>query len=497
MAAWSRGYVADGTYGIAFQAPQTPPHLAMVCAMAGVHWPLRRRMHVADLGCGRGYVVNTLAAANPGWRVLGLDHNPQHVAEGAQLAALAELDNAHFAEIDLAALDDEAVDRLPPLDVAMVHGLWSWVSDAVRAGIVRLLSRRLKPGGLAYFGYNALPAAGEDFALQRLLRHLAGPIDGVPGGAQAAAARAMERLRSAAPVLPLLRTAMLQRLLAEPSVLEPAFVAHEFLTEHWRPVFHEELCAALAPARLEFVGSCNLFEALPLLYTDAVQRAVMADLPEGPASEFVKDLCLRRPFRADVFVRGTRRVDPVSALDRLHLAACRALPQESPSLVTVTGKAALPQLQWQAVRAALKSGPQAVRQLRAAIGQQAPHPAELLALLVGTQQVLPVFSAGLPAPAATRFNIAAAALHAPAGEGTGHLALASPAAAGGLPASAFDLTLVAALLQGADASNPVSLARRLAVGSQDRDPLRASRRIEEALAERLPVWKRFGVVPWA
>ena len=305
MAEWSRGYAADVTYRVAFQAAQTPSHLAMVCAMAGVDWQPRARMQIADLGCGRGYVVNTLAAANPDWTVLGFDHNPVHVAEGMQTAARAGLGNALFQEADLATISDAELDRIPPLDVVMLHGVWSWVSDAVREGIVRLLSRRLKPGGLAYLGYNALPGSGADFGLQRLLRHLAAQAGG-------SAEAAMQRLREIAPALPLQPTAMLKRLLADPPVLEPGFVAHEFLTDHWRPVFQEDLAAALLPAKLDFVGSCNLFEALPNLYCEASEMALLTGLPEGAPREFLKDLCLPRGFRADVFVRGARRMDPVT-----------------------------------------------------------------------------------------------------------------------------------------------------------------------------------------
>lgn len=487
MAEWSRGYAADVTYRVAFQAAQTPSHLAMVCAMAGVDWQPRARMQIADLGCGRGYAVNTLAAANPDWTVLGFDHNPVHVAEGMQTAARAGLGNALFQEADLATMSDAELDRIPPLDVVMLHGVWSWVSDAVREGIVRLLSRRLKPGGLAYLGYNALPGSGADFGLQRLLRHLAAQAGG-------SAEAAMQRLREIAPALPLQPTAMLKRLLADPPVLEPGFVAHEFLTDHWRPVFQEDLAAALLPAKLDFVGSCNLFEALPNLYCEAPEMALLTGLPEGAPREFLKDLCLPRGFRADVFVRGARRMDPVVALESLVLDACRPLPGESPVLGTGRAQAALAQPVWENLAAALSEGPRPLGALRRQLGARAPHAAELLALLVGTEHALPVFRAPERAAAATRFNLTAAALHAPGGEGAGHFALASPVAAGGLPASALELALAAALLEGADPEDPLAIAQLLQPDLEMTALERAAQRIAATLAAQIPVWRRFGVI---
>ncbi len=464
---WARGYAAGSGYGIHWQAAPTPAHLALVCAMAGVAWRPRERMAVADLGCGRGYTANLLAAANPEWTVLGLDAEPAAIAEAAQFAARAGLPNALFSEADLGAMDDAEIDLLPLLDVVMLHGVWSWVSDAVRAGIVRLLARRLKPGGLVYVGYNALPAAGVDAGLQRLLRHLAGPFGTGEGEAAAAASRAMERLRALAGSLPLPRSPMLVRLLADPPVLEPGFVAQEFLTAHWRPVFQAELARALAPARLGFVGSAHLFEALPGLFCDPPQLELMAGLGEGGPREFIKDLCLPRSFRADVFVRGARPIEPMVALEWLVLAASRKLPEESPGLGTGASRAALDQGVWERVTAALAEGPVSLGAIRARLGGSPPHPAELLAVLSGTDCVLPVWRPGGAGQAAHRFNLAAAEAHGDAS--TGHFALASAMAAGGVPATAAELRQVAAMLRD-EAAEP------------------------EPTPDRISVWRRFGVV---
>ena len=88
------------------------------------------------------------------------------------MRAAARLDNVPFIEADLADLDDRALDRLPEFDLITVHGVWSWVSEPVREGVLRLLMRRLKPGGLVVVTYNALPGAAAGLALARLIRPL-------------------------------------------------------------------------------------------------------------------------------------------------------------------------------------------------------------------------------------------------------------------------------------------------------------------------------------
>ncbi len=486
--------VTDAPYRIAFQVNQTPAHLAVVCAMAGVAFELRDELVVADLGCGRGYVANVLAAANAGWRVLGIDHSAVQIAEATLTATQAGLDNTRFIEADLGRLDDTQLDQLPELDVVLLHGLWTWVSDAVRAGITRLLKRRLRPGGLVYVGYNALPGSARDFGLQRLLWQLAAPALRGGAGSVAAAEEAMTQLRQMASVLSLPPTPMLQRLLSDPPLLEPAFVAHEFLTPHWCPVFHSELCEALAPAKLDFVGSCNLFEAVPKLFLEPARLDLLRAAPTADGSERLKDLFLPRSFRADVFVRGARPVDRALALDALVLAAAGPLAQQSPSLGTGLSEVALPQPLWDILRPALGAGVQTLGALRGILGAASPPASELLALLVGTQQVLPLWSSGQATAQARRFQHVAAQRYAQQGQARGHFALAAPGAAGGLPAQALDLALVHALLEGhaaQDTDGLVSWLRPMLSGAERQV-------LSQAVADRLqamrPVWQRFGVL---
>jgi hypothetical protein len=432
-----------------------------------------------------------------------MDHSPVQVAEAAATATQAGLANARFIEADVGTLTDSDMDRLPPLDVVMLHGVWTWVSDAVRQGILRLLSRRLAPGALVYVGYNALPAAAGDFALQALLRQWAGQATGA-GGSVAAAEQAMAQLRQQADRLRLRsrlpQTPMLQRLLSDPPTLEPAFVAHEFLTAHWRPVFHGDLCEALSVAKLSFVGSSNLFEALPSLYMEPATLKGASALPGPSGAELLKDLCLPRSFRADVFMRGPRRIDRLRALDAQVLAACRPWPAQSPVLHTGVSQACLPDDLWRALGSALQSGPLPLGELRKRAGAATRPPGELLALLVGTGHVVPVFRAQAQDPArraasmaAARFNTVAAARYAEGGQAPGHFALASPASAGGVAADALDLALVAALGSLPSGADSRSLARFLCpdADATARDALAA--RIDARGPAMQTIWSALGI----
>lgn len=493
MTSWSHGYVADSPYTFAYQAAPAPGNLGLVCAMMGVDWRPNPRLTMIDIGCGRGYTVNALAASNPGWTMFGLDYNPAHIAEAAELAERAQLGNATFVEADLAEMTDAEIDQLPELDVASLHGVWTWVSDAVRAGIVRLLARRLKPGGIVYIGYNAQPAFGHDTALQRLFRHLAQGYSGTSRfRAQAALATIRELHKTRPANLPI--TPILRRLTDEGDGLDPSYLAHEFLTEHWRPVFFEDILADLAPAKLDYVGSCGLFENTPEYLFSDEQRAIYDGMPEGVGREYIKDVCLQRAFRRDVFIRGLRRCDAAAAMNAQVVAGCRPMPEESPKLHVPVGIAELPEELWRPIAAALDEAPQSLARLRGLTPGRNPSAAELLTVLVGTGMVLPALRDTGPAEEASRFNRIVAQSYAAEGRLGGQYAMASPVAAGGLPCKWLELAVATQVGLGRGEAEAATMAAELMPANPPEDAQELGSSIAEVIRTRAPVWRRFGVI---
>jgi SAM-dependent methyltransferase len=166
---WGDGYITDIAYLPGYFRQQSRP--SQSCLPLG--WRCRNRFKPSPptLGSGYGFSALTLAAANPHWRVTGIDFSPAHVAAALALAAEAGIANVHFIEADLAALAaGELAPDIPESDVVAAHGRWSWVGDPARAGIVRLLGSRLRPGRLLYICYNAMAARSSALGMQRLVR---------------------------------------------------------------------------------------------------------------------------------------------------------------------------------------------------------------------------------------------------------------------------------------------------------------------------------------
>lgn len=509
---WSRGYPVSEPYPASWHHFQSPAHLRVICALMGVRWEVGpdAPISIADIGCGTGYTAAMLAAGNRSAQVLGLDYSPAHIAEARSLAAAAGLTNLHFLEADLAELGDAEIDRLPEFDLITVHGLWSWVADPVREGVLRLLRRRLKPGGLAMIGYNALPGAAGALGLARMARGAmqgaGNSVDGV-----AAVTKLVERL-IAAEAMHLPPSGWRRLFTGEAKNVPPGYVLHEFLTEHWRPAFFADVAGAMVTARCEFVGSATIDENFPQMTLTPTQRELWDEAPDAATRELVKDLCVQRAFRRDVFVRGLRRVPRDLVVDSLWVASASHAQGEI-SMVAQAGMAQLPQPLIDAVRVALWEGPQTIGALRALPGCGNVTPSELIALLIGSQSAVPLWRQpgggadwDQAVAAARRFNTAAADRLAPFGAGASSLGLATPALAGGLAASALELAVAAQTLEAQSggledfrsgelvASEVAKRLLPLGPGPSAEIVEELELKVGEVLRERLPVWRALGVV---
>src|SRR5207253_1269625 len=166
----------------------------------------------------------------------------------------AQADNAYFHTVDFAAALDA---RLPRFDYIVAHGVYSWVGSETRAQLRRFIDRRLKPGGLIYVSYNALPGWTSDLPFQYLVRAL---TNGGTGDSAARFAGAAKLIRHLADIgaAPVRSSYIVGELRERPEDYRPGYLVHEFLHTGWQPLYVTELRAEMAEIRLKPVGSATL-----------------------------------------------------------------------------------------------------------------------------------------------------------------------------------------------------------------------------------------------
>ena len=315
---WSEGYVADIDYPAGFYQEQGPDFLNIACVLNGVE-PVRtdRPYTYLELGCGMGETLAILAASNPLGEFYGVDFMPTHIGAARRIAETAQLENMHYLEHSFGDLVDGSAPSLPQCDFITLHGIYTWINRDNQQHIVTLLQRHLKPGGIVYVSYNALPGWNADMPLQRLLQEYASLQHG----------DSLSRLRSATLFIEQFdmekgggfsETPALKNLLAILRKDNPAHLAHEYLHNSAVPVYHIDVVRDLARARLDYIGTTDLCAILPKLYFNAEKQALLATIGNTTLRETVKDFFLNRKFRRDVFVRGAREMAPTRQLEWLR-----------------------------------------------------------------------------------------------------------------------------------------------------------------------------------
>ena len=453
MSDWGRGYVTDLEYSAGFYGEQSPTNLRLACLLNAIDTPpIDDGFTYCELGCGVGVTALILAATNPRGRFIAVDFHPVHILKARTIARAAGLTNIEFLEHSFEQLADGRDAALPPLDFITMHGVYSWVSPETRQQIVSIMARHLKPGGIAYVSYNAMPGSAQRLPVQRLLWDLAALS---PSRSDRRIARAIEQFEA-------LRVAGARTLAANEFAGDTMnqlrrggeqYLAHEYLNENWNPMYHADLARELAAAKLTYAGSANLIENFTELMLDAEQRAFLNNLDAPHLRETVRDFCINRSFRKDVFVRGAQVLSAArqnALLSRIRLALLVSREDFKFQMKTPAGKGDLRRETYGAAVDALAERPRTVEELINLPTMPASHrmsPLELAGILAGTQQAAPVVDGVAPFDqvAADRLTVALASLFAEA-HLTDPVAIGIAALGSGLRVSLIEFALHRSLL---------------------------------------------------
>jgi SAM-dependent methyltransferase len=293
-------YVTDVPYVRAFHPELSPGRLRLLAGLSGVSPPPADEFDYCELGSAHGDTTATLAAAYPRARFVGVDLIPEHIASARALATRGGLENVRFVERDF---EDLGAESMPDFDYVTAHGVMSWIGPTKRKAMLDFAAAHLKPGGLLYLSYNALPGWAPLEPLRQLLYARASLAPGSSvERARAGVEFARQLARAGAGYFvdnPAART-MLEKI--DQAGLE--YVAHEYLHAHWTPMYFAQVAAEMVPRDLHFIGQ------IPP-YTNCLDVAVPQGLVETlrgvqdrVAFEGLKDFALNEYFRRDVFVKG-------------------------------------------------------------------------------------------------------------------------------------------------------------------------------------------------
>ena len=388
------GYLTRSPYALTTQTELSPAWLDQVALQAGYAPPRARPgdpFTYCDLGCGQGLTATLLAAAVPSGRFLGLDAMATHTAVARERAKSLGLKNLRFRRDTF----EGALKRdYGPFDYIVCHGVYTWVSEQNRRALVAFVERFLKPGGLLYLGYNALPGWNGSQPLQRLLLEVARTRPkAAPTKQFDAGARLIAEMREAQAVS-LHRDPRVDYFLSTTVRQSPSYLVHEYLHDGWEPVYGADVETVMRAAGLIYAGSTRFLENREDFFLRKSQRALLDRIKDRALRSLVRDHFIGQSFRTDIFIRDAKRLRRDTAWKRrLEAAIAPALPpgRITCSLKTSAGTLSFDNEAAKAILDSLSSGPKSIREIAQSCVGSAITEADLLntvdALLAGSQCV--------------------------------------------------------------------------------------------------------------
>lgn len=394
MSEWSSGYNVDLGYTYGFYREMAPEWLDFCALVQGVTPPSGQWRYL-ELGCGQGVGLTFLAALNPAHEFVGVDFNPLHIAHARRLAIAAGVSNVRFEEADFVELARDWPGDWGRFDYVAAHGIYTWISGAVRRGLVGAIEKATRPGALVYLSYNTLPGWIATYPVQHLLR-LWQTSEEMPS--VSAIETGMERLKALQDVkTPLTESLPGMRIRVEQMArLDRSYLVQEYLHDSWHPVWFDEIAHSLADAKQSYVGTATIADFYVPQLLPKERREILAQYQSPIVREVMLDVLVNQSFRRDIFARGNQRLWPVEQRRRLEQSIFalvrRPKPEEAITFRLSLGEVSGKREMYDPLMDALENGPKSIEELMTVPGP-GPRPRSFadtlqsLAMLLSAGQV--------------------------------------------------------------------------------------------------------------
>jgi len=295
-----------------------PAHLATIGHIHGMTPAPTATMRVLELGCGSGGNLIPMAMQCPGAALVGIDLSGRAIARAQAEAAELGLSNVAFHHLDIMAVTP----ALGRFDYILVHGVYSWVPEPVRARIMALFGELLTPQGIAYVSYNALPGCRlRDLARDVMLfetRAIDDPVEKVR-----AARAAIKRVADATDAETFYGAALRERAKQIEDIPDNVLY-HDDLNPGARAFALHEVLSAAQPHGLQFLAEASFPNSFGGARRPAQQLLNAIPVDQPLLQEQSLDLLIGRCFRQTLLCRDDiplHRGFGRFSLDGYHLAA--------------------------------------------------------------------------------------------------------------------------------------------------------------------------------
>lgn len=256
---------------------------------------------VLELGCSMGGNIITQALYYPDAEFVGIDLSGRQVAQGNAIIEKMGLKNVRLEEKDILTVDES----FGKFDYIIVHGIWSWVPDAVKDKIFSICRNNLTEHGIAYISYNVYPGWKRQEQLREIM-YFAGR-DVLEEPLEARTRKGLDALKALAEILENDKgLGGGGKLPAMQKILNHNFyyIAHEYMEAFNDPIYVNGFIEWANRHRLAYIGDTDLHASFVSWMAEHTRERILA-LAGGDyiAKEFYSDILSDRQFRRSLLCR--------------------------------------------------------------------------------------------------------------------------------------------------------------------------------------------------
>lgn len=256
---------------------------------------------VLELGCSMGGNIITQALYYPDAEFTGIDLSGRQVAQGNAIIEKMGLKNVRLEEKDILTVDES----FGKFDYIIVHGIWSWVPDAVKDKIFSICRNNLTEHGIAYISYNVYPGWKRQEQLREIM-YFAGR-DVLEEPLEARTRKGLDALKALAEILEndkglggSGKLPAIQKILNQNTY----YVAHEYMEIFNDPIYVNGFIEWANRHRLAYIGDTDLHVSFVSWMAEHTRERILS-LAGGDyiAKEFYSDILSDRQFRRSLLCR--------------------------------------------------------------------------------------------------------------------------------------------------------------------------------------------------
>lgn len=255
---------------------------------------------VLELGCSMGGNIITQALYYPDAEFVGIDLSGRQVAQGNAIIEKMGLKNVRLEEKDILTIDES----FGKFDYIIVHGIWSWVPDAVKDKIFSICRNNLTEHGIAYISYNVYPGWKRQEQLREIMQFSGRDVLEEP--LEARTRKGLDALKALAEILENDKGLGGGKLPAMQKILNHNFyyIAHEYMEAFNDPIYVNGFIEWANRHRLAYIGDTDLHVSFVSWMEEHTRERILA-LAGGDyiAKEFYSDILSDRQFRRSLLCR--------------------------------------------------------------------------------------------------------------------------------------------------------------------------------------------------